>query len=106
MLLELFGVGTVFDAEVNDFAGCFGVGEVEGWGRVELDVLGCYAEVDTGLETFAVHAEELDGKAARLRYTVLHYVRVRPIVGLILSRADMKLKGTLTSSPGSPGSVL
>lgn len=93
MLLELFGVAAVFDAEVNDFAGCFSVGEVEGWGRVELDVLGCYAEVDTSLETFAVYAEELDGKAVGLGYAVLQRVRVRPVVGLILSRVDMKLKG-------------
>jgi hypothetical protein len=92
MILELSGIGAIFDAEVNDFAGCFGVGKVEGWGRVELDVLGCYTEVDTGLKTFAVHAEELDGKAAGLGYAVLQRVRARPVVGLILSKVYMKLK--------------
>ena len=39
VFVEVGLVGAVFDAEVNDFAGGFGVGEIEGGGAVEFDVL-------------------------------------------------------------------
>ena len=66
-LVEFGLIAAVVDAQVDDFAGSLGVGQVERGGAVEFDVLGCFG----GVEHLAGHVEEFHGEAAGLGDAIL-----------------------------------
>lgn len=64
MLVEFGLVVAVFDAQVNDIAGGFGVGEIKGGGAVEFDVLS--GDADPAGEEVSFDVEDFHCEAARL----------------------------------------
>lgn len=64
VVVEFGLVIAVFDTQVDDVAGGFGVGEIEGRGAVEFDVLG--GDIDAAGEEVSVDVEDFHCEAARL----------------------------------------
>lgn len=64
VLVEFGLVVAVFDAQVNDVAGGFGVGEIKGGGAVEFDVLS--GDADPAGEEVSFDVEDFHCEAARL----------------------------------------
>ena len=64
MLVEFGGVVAVFDAQVDDFARGFGVGEIEGRGAIELDILS--RDADAAGEEVSLNVEDFHCEATGL----------------------------------------
>ena len=64
MLVEFGWVIAVFDAQVDDFARGFGVGEIEGEGAIEFDVLG--GDADAAGEEVSLNVEDFHCEAPGL----------------------------------------
>ena len=69
MLVEFRLIPAVLDPQINDIACCLCIGKIEGWGRIEFDILGW--DANTIRQKFALDVEDFHGKAARLRNTII-----------------------------------
>ena len=69
VLVQLFLVTTMSDTKADDLFGRLGICKVESGCAVELNILG--REVFAVLEEIAVHVEELNSKATRVRHTIV-----------------------------------
>lgn len=64
MLVEFGGVVAVVDAQADDFARGFGVGEIEGGGAIEFDILG--GDADAAGEEVSFHVKDFHCEATGL----------------------------------------